>query len=85
MKSMLQKGVINMHEGTMGQSHMHHGSSMPEIWEMLTDEQKKEVALMKMDMKIKWLEIKISEMEKMIELKKKAVENMKKFRETFQK
>ena len=47
-----------MHEGMMGQSHMHHCGSMPEIWEMLTDEQKKEIALMKMDMKIQWLEMK---------------------------
>jgi len=46
---------------------------MPEIWEMLTDEQKKEIALMKMDMKIQWLEMKISEMENMIKLKKKGL------------
>ncbi|WP_292391106.1 hypothetical protein [Methanosarcina sp. UBA5] len=73
-----------MHEGMMGQSEMHHGS-MPEIWEMLTDEQKKEVALMKLDMKIQWMEMKISEMENMIKLKRKAIENIKKFREALQK
>ena len=69
----------------MGQSHMHHCGSMPEIWEMLIDEQKKEIALMKMDMKIQWLEMKISEMENMIKLKKKAIENIKKFQQTMRK
>ncbi len=69
----------------MGQSHMHHCGSMPEIWEMLTDEQKKEIVLMKMDMKIQWLEMKISEMENMIKLKKKAIENIKKFQQTMRK
>ncbi|MCC4765108.1 hypothetical protein FXW07_00205 [Methanosarcina sp. DH1] len=64
---------------------MHHCGSMPEIWEMLTDEQKKEIALMKMDMKIQWLEMKISEMENMIKLKKKAIENIKKFQQTMRK
>ncbi|AKB50945.1 hypothetical protein MSBRW_1692 [Methanosarcina barkeri str. Wiesmoor] len=49
---------------------------MPEIWEMLTEEQNKEVALMKMDMKIQWLEMKISDMKNMIKLKKKAIENI---------
>ncbi|AKB47731.1 hypothetical protein MSKOL_1954 [Methanosarcina sp. Kolksee] len=64
---------------------MHHCGSMPEIWEMLTDEQKKEIVLMKMDMKIQWLEMKISEMENMIKLKKKAIENIKKFQQTMRK
>ena len=56
---------------------MHHGL-MPEMWELLTDEQKKEILLMQMDMKVQWMEMKIKEMEKMIELKKKAVEHIKK-------
>ncbi|AKB12366.1 MAG: hypothetical protein ACHQXK_09440 [Methanosarcina thermophila] len=59
-----------MHEG--------HGGMMKEIWEILPADQKKEIALMKMDMKILWLEAKIAEMEKMIELKRKAIENTKK-------
>ena len=46
-----------MHEG--------HGGMMKEIWEILPADQKKEIALMKMDMKILWLEAKIAEMEKM--------------------
>lgn len=56
---------------------MHEGMMM-EIWEILPEDQKKEIALMKMDMKILWLEAKIAEMEKMIELKRKAIENTKK-------
>jgi predicted 2-oxoglutarate/Fe(II)-dependent dioxygenase YbiX len=73
-----------MHEGMMERAHMCHGS-MPEIWEMLTEEQKKEVALMKMDMKIQWLEMKINEMENMIKLKRTAIENIKKFQQTMKK
>jgi hypothetical protein len=73
-----------MHERMMGTTQMCHGS-MPEIWEMLTEEQKKEVALMKMDMKIQWLEMKISEMENMIKLKRSAIENIKKFQQTMKK
>lgn len=63
---------------------MHHGSmhgSMPEIWELLTEEQKKKVAVMTMDMKIQWMEIKINDMEKMIALKKKAIDNIRKVQE----
>jgi len=59
-----------MHEG--------HEGMMKEIWEILPADQRKEIALMKMDMKILWLEAKIAEMEKMIELKRKAIENTKK-------
>lgn len=64
----------------MERAHMHH-SSMPEIWEVLTEEQKKKVALMKIDMKVQWMEMKISEMEKMIEIKRKAIDNIKMVRE----
>ncbi len=67
---------------------MHHGmheGMMMEIWEILPDDQKKEVALMKMDMKIQWLEAKIAEMEKMIQLKKNAINNIKKVQEKLKK
>ena len=60
---------------------MTHSEAMPEIWEILTDEQKKKVALMKMDMNIQWMETKINEMEKMITLKKKAIENIRAIQE----
>ena len=73
-----------MHEGMMRKTQMHHGS-MPEIWEILTEEQKKEVALMKLDMKIQWMELKISEIEKMIELKRKAIDNIRKIQQTLKK
>jgi len=56
---------------------MMHSEAMPEIWEILTEEQKKKVSLMKMDMNIQWMETKINEMEKMIALKKKAIENIR--------
>jgi predicted 2-oxoglutarate/Fe(II)-dependent dioxygenase YbiX len=35
---------------------------------LLTEEQKRKVAVMKMDRKIQWLKVKIHDMEKMIEL-----------------
>lgn len=66
-----------MHEG--------HEGMMMEIWEILPEDQKKEIALMKMDMKILWLEAKIAEMEKMIELKRKAIENTKKIQQALRK
>ena len=56
---------------------MMHAEPMTEMWGLLTEEQKKKVAVMKMDMKIKWMEMKISDMEKMIELKKKAIDNVR--------
>lgn len=66
-----------MGEEMAGKAQMHHGS-MSEIWELLTEEQKREVALMKMEMKIQWMEMKINKMEKRIELKKKSIDNIKK-------
>ena len=54
-----------------------HCGSEPELLGCLTEEQKKKVALMKMDMNIQWMETKINEMEKMIALKKKAIENIR--------
>ena len=54
-----------------------HSETMTEIWGLLTEEQKKKVAIMKMDMKIQWMEMKISDMGKMIELKKKAIDDIK--------
>ena len=54
---------------------------MSEIWGFLTEEQKKKVAVMKMDIKIQWLEMKINDMEKMIELKKKAIADIRQVQE----
>jgi hypothetical protein len=67
--------------GGMHHGGMQHEGPMFEIWEMLTEEQKKKVVLMKMDMKIQWMEMKIAECQKMAELKKKAIENIKSVQE----
>ena len=65
------------HEQSTGTHPMMHSKQMPEVWGLLTEEQKKKVAVMKMDMKIQWMEMKISDMGKMIELKKKAITDVK--------
>jgi hypothetical protein len=54
---------------------------MAEMWELLTVEQKKKVAVMRMDKIIKILEMKISGMEKMIEIKKEAIADIQKVKE----
>ena len=58
-----------------------HCGSEPELLGCLTEEQKKKVALMKMDMKIQWLEMKINDMERMISLKLKAIDSIRKVQE----
>jgi hypothetical protein len=57
---------------------------MVETWELLTLEQKKKVAVMRMDMIIKLMEIKISDLEKMIALKKTAIADVQKVKEMMQ-
>jgi hypothetical protein len=69
------------HEQSKGTHPMMHSEPMPEIWGLLTEEQKKKVAVMKMDMKIQWMEMKISDMGKMIELKKKTIADIKQVQE----
>ena len=56
-------------------------TAMDETWELLTQEQKKQVAVMRMNKLIKILEMKISGMEKMIEIKKEAIADIKKVQE----
>ena len=68
-------GEGGMHGG-MHEGEMHEGPFL-EIWEMLSEEQKRKILAMKLEMKYKWLEMKVEEMQKMIELKKKAMENIK--------
>ena len=53
-----------------------HTEPTSEIWKFLTEEQKKKFALMKMNLKIQWMETKINNMEKMTEPKKKAIDNI---------
>ena len=69
------------HEQSTGTHPMMHSEPMPEICGFLTEEQKKKIAVMKMDMKIQWMEMKISDMGKMIELKKKAIADIKQVQE----
>jgi hypothetical protein len=59
-------------------------TAMAEMWELLTLEQKKKVAVMRMDMIIQLMEIKISDMEKMISLKKTAIADVQKVKEMMQ-
>jgi len=59
-------------------------TAMVEMWELLTVEQKKRVAVMRMDMIIKLMEIKISDLEKMIALKKTAIADVQKIKEMMQ-
>ena len=56
-------------------------TAMVEMWELLTTEQKKKVAVMRMNKLIKILEMKISGMEKMIEIKREAIADIKKTQE----
>ncbi len=60
-------------------------TAMVEMWELLTTEQKKEVAVMRMNKFIKILEMKISGMEKMIEIKREAIADIKKVQEMLKK
>jgi len=60
---------------------MMQSEPMTEMWGLLTEEQKKKIVLMKMDMKIQWMEMKINDMGKMIELKKKAIDDIKQVQE----
>jgi hypothetical protein len=69
------------HEQSTGTHSMMHSEPMSGIWEFLTEEQKKKVALMKMDLKIQFMELKINDMEKMIGLKKKAIDDIRKVQE----
>ena len=59
-------------------------TAMVEMWELLTVEQKKKVAVMRMDMIIKLMEMKISDLEKMISLKKTAIADVQKVKEMMQ-
>ena len=56
-------------------------TAMVEMWELLTVEQKKKVAVMRMDKAIKFLEMKISNMEKMSEIKKAVIADIRKTQE----
>lgn len=46
---------------------------MSEMWGLLTEEQKKKLMVMRMDIYKQWMEAEISNEEKMLEIKKKAI------------
>jgi hypothetical protein len=69
-----------MHHEQTEHTSMHCGS-IPEIWECLNEEQKKKVVLMKLDMKIQWMEKRIKDMESAIELKRKVIGDIKQVQE----
>lgn len=54
---------------------------MKEMWELLSQEQKKQVMEMRIDIITEMLETEISNEERMHEVKKKAIANMRKVKE----
>jgi len=75
-------------EHSMGTHPMMHAGAMPaivelmtEMWGLLTEEQKKKVMVMRMDIITQWMEAEISNEEKMIEVKKNAISSIRKVQE----
>lgn len=75
-------------EHSMGARSMMHAGAMPaivelmtEMWGLLTEEQKKKVMVMRMDILTQWMENEIINEEKMTELKKKAIADIRKVQE----
>ncbi|AKB53294.1 MULTISPECIES: hypothetical protein [Methanosarcina] len=73
---------------SMGSHTMMHAGAMPaivelmtEIWGLLTEEQKKKVMIMRMEIMTQWMENEVINEEKMIELKKKAIVDIRKVQE----
>ena len=54
---------------------------MTEMWELLTEEQKKKVMVMRMDIKTQWMETEISNEERLNEVKRKAIADIRKVQE----
>lgn len=54
---------------------------MTEMWGLLTEEQKKKVMVMRMEILTQWMENEIINEEKMTELKKKVIVDIKKVQE----
>jgi len=69
----------------MGKEEMHHESPMFEIWELLTEEQKKQVAIMKMERKKQILQMKIDKSQKTAEIKKNIIGDINKVEEMIKK
>jgi hypothetical protein len=82
------EGVVNMDKGhSMGTHMMHTGAMsaivefMTEIWGLLTEEQKKKVMVMRMDIITQWMEAEMANEERMNEVKKKAIADIRKVQE----
>jgi hypothetical protein len=81
--------VINMgmehQKGTHPMTHCGAMSAvvevMKEMWELLTEEQKKKVMAMRMDILTQWMEAEISNEERMNEVKRKAIADIRKVQE----
>jgi|GEM_PF-300729 len=54
---------------------------MTEMWGLLTEEQKKKVMFLRMDIITQWMEAEISNEERMNEVKKKAIADIRKVQE----
>ena len=54
---------------------------MTEMWELLTEEQKKKVMEMRMDIKTQWMETEISNEKRLNEVKRKAIADIRKVQE----
>jgi hypothetical protein len=73
---------------SMGTNPMVHAGAMPavvevmkEMWELLTEEQKKCIMSMRIDIITQMLETEISNEERMNEVKKKAIADIRKVKE----
>lgn len=75
-------------EHSMGTCTMTHSGAMPaivelmtEMWGLLTEEQKKKVMVMRIEIYKQWMEAEISNEEKMLEIKKKAISTIQNVQE----
>jgi hypothetical protein len=75
-------------EHSMGTCAMTHTGAMSaivelmtEMWGLLTEEQKKKVMVMRMEIYKQWMEAEISNEEKMLEIKKKAISTIQNIQE----
>ena len=72
-------------EHSMGPLPMMHAAAivelMTEVWGLLTEEQKKKVMAIRIDIFTQWIEAEIANEERMIEVKKNAIASLKKVSE----
>ena len=78
---LIKKEKLNMHHEMSSEHSETCCCSEQGFMEHLTEEQKKKIMIMKIDMKIFWMEQKIRHMESAIEGKKKLIANMRQIQE----